>query len=88
MWHHVTNRVAVLFLLGKNKEEGFKPIPGKALLPVLQEVHPQQPTPPPGPPPTTAIHPISKSLPILNFTKVYMIFTIDLEICVKCYTYM
>ena len=47
-------------LLGNSEEEGFKPVPGKALLPVLQEPSLEQPAPPPGPPPASALQPISK----------------------------
>ena len=50
----------LLFLIGYESDGQYKPVPGKALLPVLDVFDGVSPTPPPGPPPPEAYKPISQ----------------------------
>ena len=62
----------LLFLIGYESDGQYKPVPGKALLPVLDVFDGVSPTPPPGPPPPEAYKPISQFRIILcNNIQIY-----------------
>ena len=63
----------LLFLIGYESDGQYKPVPGKALLPVLDVFDGVSPTPPPGPPPPEAYKPISQfRITLYNNIRIYI----------------